>query len=255
MAQELRLISIDRGLDPREFALMAFGGAGPLHAGSLARALGMRRVIVPIFPGAFSAFGALIADTRFDYLRTTLVRGVDEVETILGLFSELEDRARGDLAAQGHADVEPLFERLIDVRYSGQAWELEVSVEGEVSADSLAAALAQFHSDHRSRFGWNLEQMPIECVNFKLAAIINRPRPALPALDRGPVPEPMSSREVRFERGAEPVPTPVYWRSDLYAGNVITGPAVIAEAISTTLLAPGDRLQVDELGNLLIDIH
>jgi N-methylhydantoinase A len=254
MAQELRLISIDRGLDPRGFALMAFGGAGPLHAASLARAMNMRHVIVPIFPGAFSAFGALIADTRFDYLRTTLVRGLDDVDEIRGLFSELEDRARDDLAAQGHTDVEPRYERRIDVRYGGQAWELEVLIEGEVTSSSLAAALAQFHGDHEMRFGWNLEEMPVECVNFKLAAVIVRPRPVLPDLDRGHLPDPMKVREVRFERGAEPVLTPVYWRSDLHAGNEIVGPAVVAEAIATTLLAPGDRLRVDGLGNLLIDV-
>jgi N-methylhydantoinase A len=254
MAQELRLISIDRGLDPRGFALMAFGGAGPLHASSMARALNMRYAIVPIFAGAFSAFGALIADTRFDYLWTSLVRGLDDVDEIRVLFSQLEDRARRDLAAQGHANVEPRFERRIDVRYSGQAWELEVMIDGEVTSDSLAAALRQFHDDHEMRFGWNLEEMPVECVNFKLAAVIVRPRPVLPELDRGRLPEPMESREVRFERGTEPVSTPVYWRSDLRAGNEVVGPAVIAEPIATTLLAPGDRLRVDSLGNLLIDV-
>ena len=255
MAQELRLISIDRGLDPRGFALMAFGGAGPLHAGSLARALGMRHVIVPILPGAFSAFGALIADTRFDYLRTSLVRGLDDADEVRGLFSELEGRARADLAAQGHVEDEPRFERRIDVRYSGQAWELEVTVDGEVTPTSLADALRQFHGDHEMRFGWNLEEMPVECVNFKLAAVITRPRPVLRELERGPLPAPLSTREVRFQRGAGPVVTPVYWRSDFYAGNEIEGPAVIAEAIATTLLAPSDRLRVDGLGNLLIDVN
>jgi N-methylhydantoinase A len=254
MAQELRLISIDRGLDPRDFSLMAFGGAGPLHATSLARALGVRHVIVPIFPGAFSAFGALIADSRFDYLRTAVIRGVGDVEAIRGLFAGLEERARADLARQGHGDVEPDFERRLDVRYEGQAWELEADVRGDVSADSLAAAVAQFHSDHAARFGWNLVEAPIECVNFKLTAIIRRDRPSLPELDEGPLPRPMNAREVRFERGAEAVETPVYWRSDLHAGNRLRGPAIIAEAISTALLPPGDALRVDRLGNLLIDI-
>jgi N-methylhydantoinase A len=254
MAQQLRLISIDRGLDPRDFTLMAFGGAGPLHATSLARALGMRRIVVPCFPGAFSAFGALIADTRFDYLRSALITGADDVETIRALFDQLAQRAREDLARQGEDGAEAHFERRMDVRYRGQAWELEVSVSGDVTADSLADARAQFHRDHRDRFGWSLEWMPIECVNFKLAAVIDRSRPVLPALDQGPLPAPLMTRDVRFERGGEPLPTPVFWRSDLHAGNDLHGPAVIAEAISTTLLPPGDHMRVDDLGNLLINV-
>jgi N-methylhydantoinase A len=254
MAQQLRLISIDRGLDPRDFTLMAFGGAGPLHATSLARALGMSRIIVPFFPGAFSAFGALIADTRFDYLRSALITGADDVETIRTLFEQLEQRARDDLQRQGEDEAQAHFERRMDVRYRGQAWELEVSVSGEVTADTLAAARAQFHRDHRDRFGWSLEWMPVECVNFKLAAVIDRARPVLPTLDRGPLPGPLTTREVRFDRGAEPLSTPVYWRPDLHAGNDLRGPAVIAEAISTTLLPPDDQMHVDDLGNLLIDI-
>ncbi len=255
MAQELRLISIDQGLDPRDFALMSFGGAGPLHAGSLATALRMRYVIVPIFPGAFSAFGALIADTRFDYLRTTMIQGLDDVATVTGLFGELEERARADLIAQGHVDTEPLFERRVDLRYRGQAWELEITIDGGISTESLAAARGRFHTDHQSRFGWSLEEMALECVNFKLAATINRQRPVLPTLDEGPRPEPVRHREVRFKRGTDAVAAPVYWRADLRAGNVISGPAVIAEAISTTLLWPGDALRVDALGNLLIDLQ
>jgi N-methylhydantoinase A len=254
MAQELRLISIDRGIDPRGFALMAFGGAGPLHASSLARALGMAHVVVPIFPGAFSAFGALIADTRFDYLKTAVIRGTGDAGALRAVFAALEARAAADLAAQGHADAAPLLERKLDMRYIGQAWELEVAVGPTHEEGAFAAAERQFHADHLARFGWNLEHAAVECVNFKLAATIRRERPLLPALDEGPVPEPMSRRDVLFGRGAARLSTPVYWRSDLHAGNEIAGPAIVAEAISTTLLAPGDRLRVDRLGNLLIDV-
>lgn len=255
MGQELRLISIDRGLDPRDFALMAFGGAGPLHAASLARALRMRTVIVPIFPGAFSAFGALIADSRFDYLRTAMIRGLDDVTTFVGLFDELEGRARADLTAQGHTGAEPRFDRRLDLRYRGQAWELEIAVEGEIDAASLDSAAARFHVEHEARFGWSLEEMQLECVNLKLAATIERPRPELPILAGGPVPDPVHRRPVRFERGDAPLTVPVYWRDELRAGNAIEGPAVIAEAISTTLLPPGDLLRCDQFGNLIVDIH
>jgi N-methylhydantoinase A len=253
MAQELRLISIDRGIDPREFALMAFGGAGPLHASSLARALGMEHVVVPVFPGAFSAFGALIADTRFDYLKTAVIAGGEDVEAVAGVFAALEARARADLEAQGHAGAEPELEHKIDMRYPGQAWELEVRVGASRDAEAFAAAREQFHRDHLARFGWNLEESVVDCVNFKLSATIPRSRPPLAELDGGPLPEPASRREVVFG-GGERVETPVYWRSDLHAGNEVEGPAVIAEAISTTLLAPGDRLRVDPIGNLRIEV-
>jgi N-methylhydantoinase A len=253
MAQELRLISIDRGIDPREFALMAFGGAGPLHASSLARALGMEHVVVPVFPGAFSAFGALIADTRFDYLKTAVIAGGEDAEALAEVFAGLEARARADLDAQGEAGAEPELEHRIDMRYPGQAWELEVTVAASCDAEAFAAARERFHRDHLARFGWNLEEAPVDCVNFKLAATIRRPRPPLEELDTGPLPEPASRREVVFA-GGERVETPVHWRSDLHAGNEIEGPAVIAEAISTTLLAPGDRVRVDEIGNLRIEV-
>lgn len=253
MAQELRLISIDRGIDPREFALMAFGGAGPLHASSLARALGMEHVLVPVFPGAFSAFGALIADTRFDYLKTAVVRGGEDVAALAEVFAALEARARADLEAQGHAGAEPEWEHKIDMRYPGQAWELEVEVGPSRDAAAFAQARRRFHADHLARFGWNLEEAPVDCVNFKLAATIRRPRPSLTELEPGPPPAPASRREVVFA-GGERLQTPVFWREDLRAGNEIEGPAVIAEAISTTLLGPGDRLAVDGIGNLRIEV-
>src|SRR5262249_50244544 len=177
---------------------------------------------------------------------TAVIRGVGDVEAIRGLFAGLEERARADLARQGHGDVEPGFERRLDVRYEGQAWELEADVHGDVSADSLAAAVAPFHSHHAARFGWNLVEAPIECVNFNLTAIIRRDRPSLPELDEGPLPGPISARETYFG-SAEAVETPVYWRSDLHAGNRLHGPAIIAEAISTTLLPPRDAPRLDHL--------
>jgi N-methylhydantoinase A len=253
MAQELRLISIDRGIDPRDFALMAFGGAGPLHACSLARTLGMDQVIVPIFPGAFSAFGALIADTRFDYLKTAAIGGDRDPAALADVFTSLEERAKADLAAQGHGDVSPELDYRIDMRYPGQAWELEIVVGSSCDHAAIEAAKAQFHQDHLSRFGWNLEEAQVDCVNFKLSATIRRDRPPLAELDEGPAPEPSGRRDVVFGDG-EWVSTPVYWRSDLHAGSELVGPAVVAEAISTTLLPPGDRLTVDPIGNLRIEV-
>jgi N-methylhydantoinase A len=254
MAQAVRLVTIDRGYDPREFALMAFGGAGPLHASAIARALSMRDVVVPIFPGAFSAFGALIADTRFDYMRTSVMaaRSAD-LARIQSIYADLEDQAARDLAREGIVAA-PTLVRTVELRYSGQNWELEVPLEGEPSAESIDAVKRRFHAEHDAHFGWSLPDGDLELVNFKLAAIAARATPELPELQTGPLPEPVSSRGVTFDDGETHDSTPVYWRADLCAENRIEGPALIAEPDATVLLAPGDRLEVDSFGNLIITV-
>lgn len=253
MAQALRLVSIDRGLDPRDFSLIAFGGAGPLHAASLARALSVSRVVVPVFPGAFSAFGALIADTRFDYMQTMICRGAPEdLDRIVKVFENLEARAWADLEREGISENVEL-ERSIEMRYAGQNWELEVPLEGEPGAESLERAKQAFHARHEDQFGWNLPSGALELVNFKLVAIAPRERPPLPELERGPLPEPKTVRRVIHETGEE-LDTPVYWRDDLKKDNVIEGPALVAEIDSTVLLGPRDKATVDPHGNLILEI-
>ncbi len=254
MAQALRLVSIDRGHDPREFALIAFGGAGPLHAGSLARALSISQVVVPVFPGAFSAFGALIADTRFDYMKTFINRGRrDDVPRIVEIYDALELQARDDFRREG-AEQQPAFARSIEMRYAGQNWELEVPLIGDVGEEAILAAKNAFHTAHEQQFGWHLPDGVLELVNFKLTATVRRPQLTLPEIATGSAPEPRGTRPVLFEAGDGFVDTPVYWRDDLRADNRVDGPAIVAEIDSTVLLGPGDSLVVDRHGNLLIEI-
>lgn len=254
MAQAVRLVTIDRGLDPREFTMMAFGGAGPLHASAIARALSMSEVVVPVFPGAFSAFGALLADTRFDYMRTAVMAADSaDLPRIRAIYDDLEEQARADLAREG-ITAAPVLARTIELRYAGQNWELEVPLAGQPSAESIEAVRAAFHAEHDAHFGWSLPDGDLELVNFKLAAIAERRTPELPRLPEGPPPEPVSLRSVTFDDGVTHERTPVYWRSDLRAGNRLSGPALIAEPDATVLLAPGDRLRVDTFGNLTIDV-
>lgn len=255
MAQALRLVTIDRGYDPRDFALIAFGGAGPLHSSELCRALGVRRAIVPLFPGAFSAFGALLADTRFDYMQTFITSGRsdDERTRIREIFTALAERARDDLRAEG-VDGDTTYERSIDMRYVGQNWELTVPLEGPGDDAQIAAAKARFHREHDAQFGWSMPDGDLELVNFKLVASSPRRRPELPELEDGPLPSPIATRPVRFASDPSPVDTPVYWRDDLKAGNVIAGPAIVAETICTVLVQPGDTLRVDRTRHLIIDI-
>ena len=254
MAQAVRLVTIDRGHDPREFTMMAFGGAGPLHASAIARALSMSEVVVPMFPGAFSAFGALLADTRFDYMRTAVMpaRSAD-LTHIRSIYGDLEQQARADLEREG-ITAAPTLVRTIELRYSGQNWELEVPLESEPSAESIAGVKVRFHGEHDAHFGWSLPDGDLELVNFKLAAIAARETPDLPQLIEGPLPEPVALRRVTFDDGLTGKRTPVYWRSELRAGNELRGPALIAEPDATVLLAPGDSLRVDAFGNLTIHV-
>ncbi len=254
MAQAVRLVTIDSGHDPREFALMAFGGAGPLHASAIARALSIREVLVPVFPGAFSAYGALIADTRFDYMRTSVMGAGDlDLRRVRGIYAELEEQAAGDLAREGIAAT--ALTRSIELRYSGQNWELEVALEGEPGEREIEGVARRFHAAHDAQFGWSLPDGDLELVNFKLAAFAARETPALPELPEGPLPEPIDTRRVVFDEGRTEERTPVYWRADLRRENRLSGPALIAEPDSTVLIAHGEQLRVDRSGNLLIAIE
>lgn len=254
MAQALRLVSIDCGHDPRDFALIAFGGAGPLHASSLARALAIRRVIVPVFPGAFSAFGALIADTRFDYMKTFITGGrtAAEIDRILAIYEELEHQATDDMAREG-ISIELEIERSIEMRYAGQNWELDVALEGAPSPEVIALAKERFHREHQAQFGWNLPDGGLELVNFKLVATASRPKPEIAPLEPGPLPSPVVRRQVTFQ-GLGAVASPVYWRDDLPAEASIAGPAIVAETNCTVLVQPGDTLEVNPAGHLTIRV-
>jgi N-methylhydantoinase A len=255
MAQALRLVSIDNGHDPRDFALIAFGGAGPLHASALARALGMTQVVVPRFPGAFSAYGALIADTRFDYMRTFINRGRadDDLAAIDALFADLEQRAGTDLRRERIAD-DALLARSVEIRYVGQNWELEVPLDDGPAAEAIADARARFHAAHEQQFGWSLPDGELELVNFKLVASVERPKAPPTPLEPGPLPDPVARRAVRFAGAAEPLDTPVHWRDDLPAGAWLSGPAIVAETDSTLLLAPGDELEALASGHLVVNV-
>ncbi len=255
MAQALRLVSIDRGHDPRDFALIGFGGAGPLHSGALARVLGVKRVVVPMLPGAFSAFGALLADTRFDYMQTFITNAGTAADRarIAAIFAGLERRAGDDFAAEG-VTAAPAFERSIEMRYAGQNWELAVPVDAPVDDAALARAKERFHAEHDAQFGWHIADGALELVNFKLIASQPRSRPALAPLAEGPSPEPIEQREVRFAEDDAARAIPVFWREELRAGNRVDGPALVAETTCTTLLHPGDSLVVDPHGHLIVEI-
>ena len=253
MAETMRLLTIDRGLDPREFSLVAFGGAGPLHGAYLADELGMRRVIVPPSPGAFSALGALMADTRFDYVKTRIAYSENlDLDAINVDFAELEARAVSDFARERFDDPPDLL-RSIDFRYSGQNWELEVSVpNGQITAETIAEARRRYDAEHDRQFGWFFAESSFELVNFRVVALARHAELRLPDVATGPRPDPMKSQKVHFAEAGGNLDTPFYLRSSLTAGSEIPGPAIIIEDDATTLVPPLWTARVEPHGGIIL---
>jgi N-methylhydantoinase A len=253
MAQALRLVSTDRGYDPRDATLLAYGGAGPLHACELARAMQIGKVLIPVQPGAFSAFGALLADTRFDYSKTNWLRMRNlELDQVNGIFADLEAQAAEDFRAEGFAAA-PLLSRSVDLRYVGQNWELSVELPGGTLTEAdMANASQHFHDAHERVYGYALEGEELEILTFLVTAVGTRHEIELPTIEEGPMPDPIGRKQVFFRGSPEPVDTPLYWRHDLPAGAEIGGPALVGQLDSTTLLPPDSTTSIDKYGNLHI---
>jgi N-methylhydantoinase A len=258
MALALRAVSVERGQDPRDFALVAFGGAGPLHASTLARELGIPKVIVPELPGEFSAAGMLACELRHDYVRT-LVRDFDradpqEVEAALAELVEggLETLRREPRGASHRAAIE----RALELRYRGQEYTVSVPLgAAPFVAASRPEAAARFHELHRLLYGHAAPGEPLELVAVRVTVRAEpREAPRGRALAGGArAPEARAKRRVYLGEAHGFVETPVFSRDALGPGAEIEGPAVVEEHASTTILLPGDRLRVAESGELVID--
>ena len=241
MEKAIRLISVERGHDPREFTLVAFGGAGPLHACSLARALGIPRVLVPAMPGALSALGILGADVVRDYSRTVMT-SVDD-NSLERHFSEVEANASADFEAGGLTGTAI---RSVDLRYTGQGYEINVPAGTDM--------LEQFHEAHRKRYGHADESKRVEVVNVRVRIVsasdpINLPHklPGTPGSDHAV----LKKKKVMFAN--EWMETPVLDRKLLSPGNTFIGPAIVHEYSATTVVPPGYKVRVDLFSNLTIE--
>jgi N-methylhydantoinase A len=247
MEKAIRVISVERGHDPREFTLVAFGGGGPLHACSLARALHISRVLVPAMPGALSAVGILFADTVRDFSRTVMLPG-DAVESCDEIFLELE---RSGIAEFAEEDLEGVAHRSIDVRYRGQGYELNVSYDPHSPTRGVEA----FHRAHQQRYGFCDVERPVEIVNIQLRMISagerSIPSPRLPVVGDGRAAR-YAERVVFFD--GDFLLSRFYRRDGLVPGDVVSGPAMITEYTSATALPRRCRAEVDGLGNLVIDV-
>jgi N-methylhydantoinase A len=247
MEKAIRVISVERGHDPREFTLVAFGGGGPLHACSLARALRIPRVLAPAMPGALSAVGILLADTVRDYSRTVMLPGT-EIHNLDDIFAELEREGEDEFTAEG---LEGEAQRSLDLRYRRQGYELNLPF----NSDDPAQAFEAFHELHRQRYGFADEARPVEIVNLRLRmTAAGEPyepikRELVPGNGAGAC---YTEREVWFEGGQ--VKTRFYRREKLVPGDGIPGPAMITEYTSATLVPPGATASVDAFANIVIDV-
>jgi N-methylhydantoinase A len=258
-ANAVRQVTVKRGLDVRDYVLVAFGGSGPLQAGKLVDILGLQAALVPPDPGNVSAFGLLTVDIKNDYVTTAVQRDdVLDLEPVNACYLRLEDQARQALAAEGFAADEMHVVRSADMRYFGQAWEVRVEVpSGPIDRAAADLAVDRFHAAHQQTYGYSYRHsrdQRIEWVNLRVMGvgpirrpvIRKRPRELGGGLERARI----GHRQVYFDAGF--VDTPIYARPKLQPGDCIDGPGIVEEFGSTTVVFPGLHARVDDYANLLL---
>jgi N-methylhydantoinase A len=249
MALAVRSITTERGLDPRDYALVAYGGGGPLHAVAIARELGIPRVIIPPSPSTFSAWGMLATDLRHDLVRTVL----EPLERTDGAWAEARYREmEREIEAILPPVGEPVRHRAADLRYLGQEHTVTVEVE---SLAAWASLRSRFDAAHQRAYGYAAPDVEVQLLNLRLAVVYPLERAPLPALARGAGPAAaFETRKIYSTLLRDLLEYRIYGRDRLRAGDVIEGPAAVEEAGTTTMLEPGDRLQVEANACLVIDV-
>ena len=261
MANAIRSRTVQKGLDPRDFALVAFGGAGPLHGAEVARALGIPEVIVPAFPGITSALGLLTTDLKYDAIRTEFQAG-DAIDVVRldRDFGVMQDELATQLIADGVDPAGVTFLRAGDLRYVGQGYELRVAFPaGTLSADSIRSVCAAFAEQHRAEYGHVFETSPVEIVNIRLTGIGRMPKVSPPSPSNGTDPGSALVKTAecvfREEGGAlKPMATSFYRRDRLPLDVEIRGPAIVLQTDSTTIVPPDATFRADAGGNLILKL-
>lgn len=260
MSHAVKAVTTERGLDAGSFTMVVYGGAGPLHASAIAREIGIRKVLIPHAPGYFSAYGMLFSDLRYDYVRSVFrhLEGLsfDEIEA---LYQEMEDEGRAAISASQIRPEEIVFERAADMRYVGQEHAVTVDLPQAYFENKDRAGIKNhFDEVHKVRYGTSAPKEPADIVSLRVTVLGRMTKPPRNEVASGKaVPEAAALRAhkpVYFRSAGDFVSTPVYKRELLRRGNVIEGPALIEEHASTTVVQPGDTVQVDRFGNLQISI-
>ncbi|MSP66502.1 MAG: hydantoinase/oxoprolinase family protein [Alphaproteobacteria bacterium] len=258
MERAVRVSSAEKGYDPRSITLVAFGGAGPMHAAALAQAARIPSVLVPEQPGVFSAVGLVMADIRHDAVQTRVLRGAAITPAAVApLYAALEAEADAALAEDGVPRAKRLLQRTADLRYAGQAYEVNVALPaGTLDAAAVAALVLRFHDRHLQSFAHNHPDKAVEFVSARIAALGLMSAPPIQprAKANGGAVVPKERRQVYFDEAAGYVATAVYDRERLGPGATIAGPAIVEQIDTTTVIHPGQKARVDDFGNLLIAI-
>ncbi len=258
MEEAIKAISTMRGHDLRDFMLLAFGGAGPLHASRMARDLGMAGIIVPLYPGVYSAIGLLMSDVKHDYIQSKMTPLTElTAKDITGMFAPLEKLAREELSDDGFVEDGIAIECALDMRYAGQGYEITLPfAAASLQAGGLAELRATFDAQHRSMFGHMAPEEPVEVVSYRVRGIGLVPPVELPKFKREGTTLAdafLHTRSVWFD-GAM-IESPVYQREKLDVGLTVSGPAVLDQFDCTTVLCPGQVARVDEWKNLIVTMQ
>ena len=257
MVGAIRNVSVERGHDPQEFALVAYGGAGPMHAIDVANLLGINRVVAPLYPGIASAYGLLVAELKNDYARTSLQTPPDyDPEGMERVYGEMESEGTAWLREEGVPEIQHVFNRWADLRYTHQGSEVTVSFDGsQVTDETIGGAIQEFHNHHEQLYGFALDQ-PVEIVTLRVSASGDVGSVDMPERPGGLVaPEQAiaSRRQVFFDESGGFVPCNIYDRDRLAPGSSINGPAILEGMDSTVLINPGWTGQIDKYGNCIME--
>jgi N-methylhydantoinase A len=254
MIRGIRRVSVERGYDPREFILVPFGGAGPMHGVELAQALNMKEIAVPPYPGISSAVGMLSADVRHDYVQTHIaVSRETDAQRVQSIFEDMEAQGTEQLGREGFSGSSVALIRSADMRYIRQSYELSVPVQGvDLTENDLAAITEDFHNLHEKAYGYARHTEAVEFVNLRVVALGRLPefRAKKRAARTQGAAESIGTREVFF--AGEPVQSPIYVRNLLPEGAEILGPAIVEQMDSTVVILPDYRAVADSYGNLII---
>ena len=257
MMRAIRVVSVEKGYDVREFSLMAFGGAGPLHACEVAQELGIQSVLIPPSPGTLCSLGLLMADTRFDFCRTSIM---DATEAVLPqaqqIFEDLMTEGGKMLTKEGISEDLRAFELSLDMRYDRQNYEITVPLQGLcITADVLKKAIEDFHAAHKKAYGYRNDHAPVKLISFRVSAIGTVEKPQLhgePVNEHAPAPVPVDSRPVLFANETAYMPTNVYQRDSFVPGTKISGPAIIEQMDTTIVIPPKWHVETDGFANLKV---
>ena len=254
MVKAIRSISVERGHDPRDFALFAFGGAGPLHATDVARALGIRRIVIPSNPGILCAQGLLNSDLVTDLVRSSVLPFAPQSDDAIARL--IVDLAREADAWFDSEDIPPDLRQAVwsaDLRYRGQNFELMIPIDAKDGHVTMDAVLATFHAAHERTYGFNQAEEPVELVSLRVLLTGLLEKPEMKPLPAAPAGKPIGERRVMFNTSVWS-DAAVYRRTDLAPGQSFAGPAIVEQMDSTTPIWPGDECVVDAWGNLVITL-